>query len=47
MGRLLSGLLTFLLLAMLAGGGLLVWGYAQFTRPGPLQTRSTPGIPGS
>ncbi|MDM7946861.1 MAG: endolytic transglycosylase MltG [Oceanibaculum nanhaiense] len=45
MGRLLSGLLTFLLLAMLAGGGLLVWGYAQFTRPGPLQTETALVIP--
>ncbi|MEQ8251632.1 MAG: endolytic transglycosylase MltG [Oceanibaculum nanhaiense] len=45
MGRLLSGFLTFLLLAMLAGGGLLVWGYAQFTRPGPLQTETALVIP--
>ena len=45
MGRLLSGLLTFLLLAMLAGGGLLVWGYAQFTRPGPLLTETALVIP--
>ena len=45
MGRLLSGFLTFLLLAMLAGGGLLVWGYAQFTRPGPLLTETALVIP--
>ncbi|RKQ73637.1 endolytic transglycosylase MltG [Oceanibaculum indicum] len=45
MGRLISGLLTFLLLALLAGGGLVAWGYAQFTRPGPLQAQTALVIP--
>ena len=45
MGRLLSSLLILLLLVLLAAGGVVVWGYAQFTRPGPLQTETALVIP--
>ena len=38
-------LVSLILLAALAGGGVFAWGYAQFVRPGPLGVPATLVIP--
>lgn len=45
MGRFLSRLLVFLIMLGIAAGGVFAWGYAQFTRPGPLKAPKTLVIP--
>ncbi|WP_316977453.1 endolytic transglycosylase MltG [Shumkonia mesophila] len=45
MRRIAFLLVSLVLLALLAGGGVLAWGYAQFVRPGPLAAPATLVIP--
>ena len=45
MGRFLARLLVFLIMLGIAAGGVFAWGYAQFTRPGPLKAPMTLVIP--
>ncbi len=45
MRRIAFLLVSLILLAALAGGGVLAWGYAQFVRPGPLVAPATLVIP--
>ncbi len=45
MGRLLLTLASVCLTALLLATGGVVWGYAEFTRPGPLQVSRVVVIP--
>lgn len=45
MRRIAFPLLSLLLVAALAGGGVFVWGYGQFARPGPLEAPVTLVVP--
>ncbi|NQU56494.1 MAG: endolytic transglycosylase MltG [Rhodospirillales bacterium] len=41
MRRFVLPILSFFMLSLLAGGGLLAWGYLQFTKPGPTIAETT------